>query len=168
MGLSIRAYAKHRGCSYEAVRRAISTGRIRRGVKQLGNAYDIDPDVADREWAVNTDDTKQNNMGRALSPRTPELTQARAVREMYNARLAQLEYEEKSGALCRVDEVKLSTFRTARLLRDALLNIPTRVVSEICALMGDLPADQKHEVLQILTREVHTALEQISEGDAPS
>ena len=49
MGLSIRAYARHRGVSHVAVKKAIDTGRI----TQLADGT-IDPDAADAQWAQNT------------------------------------------------------------------------------------------------------------------
>ena len=49
MGLSIRAYARHRGVSHVAVKKAIDTGRITQGADGT-----IDPDRADREWEQNT------------------------------------------------------------------------------------------------------------------
>jgi hypothetical protein len=169
MEVSIREYARHRGCSHEAVRRAIQAGRLNRSVKKLGRATAINVELADREWESNTDESKQNNMGPRANPeRFPNLTQVRAVRESYNAKLAQLLYEEKSGTLCRVEDVKLQAFKNARLLRDALLNIPIRVVNEIAATLGDLEPEKKHEVLVILSREVQLVLEQYTETDGPS
>jgi hypothetical protein len=47
MGLSIRAYARHRGVSHVAVKKAIDTARI----SQLPDGT-IDPAVADAQWAV--------------------------------------------------------------------------------------------------------------------
>ena len=41
------------------------------------------------------------------------------------ARLAKLEYEEKSGKLVSADEVKARAFRMARGARDALRRCPT-------------------------------------------
>lgn len=52
MGLSIRAYAKHRGVSDKAVRKAIQTGRIANAVLPDKS---IDCDLADRLWEANTD-----------------------------------------------------------------------------------------------------------------
>ena len=52
MGLSIRAYARHRGVSHVAVKKAIDTGRI----SQLPDGT-IDPVVADAQWAANTTPT---------------------------------------------------------------------------------------------------------------
>ena len=49
MGLSIRAYARHRGVSHVAVKKAIDTGRI----TALPDGT-IDPDAADAQWAQNT------------------------------------------------------------------------------------------------------------------
>ncbi|MBS1941695.1 MAG: elements of external origin [Bacteroidetes bacterium] len=49
MGLSIRAYARHRGVSHVAVKKAIDTGRIR----PLPDGT-IDPQAADAQWAQNT------------------------------------------------------------------------------------------------------------------
>jgi len=47
--ISLRAYARHRGCSLAAVQKAISSGRI----MPIGGK--IDAKLADREWAANTD-----------------------------------------------------------------------------------------------------------------
>lgn len=74
----------------------------------------------------------------ASAPLTPEpaagapsYAQSRAIREAYQARLAKLEYEEKSGKLVAVDQVKADAFRAARALRDALLNISGRIAHQL-------------------------------------
>lgn len=171
MGMSLREYGKHRGMGHEAVRRAIIDGRLVKSVSKDGRAYSIDPELADKEWEENTDSRKHNNKGkRAPKPvasAAPTFNQARAVREMYAARLTQLEYEERSGLLCKVEDVQLAAFKSARLTRDAMLNIPARVVNEIVALIGGLEADKRHEILQILNREIHAALEQEAESNGP-
>ncbi len=59
-GMTIRAYARHRGCSHEAVRLAISSGRI--STRPDGK---IDPVAADRGWRENTDPMK----GKGRAPR---------------------------------------------------------------------------------------------------
>ena len=51
MGVSIRQYAKERGCSHEAVRRAIAAGRLKKAVKKKGRNYDIDISKANLEFA---------------------------------------------------------------------------------------------------------------------
>jgi len=49
MGLSIRAYAPHRGVSHTAVAKAIKAGRI-----SVGPDGKIDPVKGDAQWARNT------------------------------------------------------------------------------------------------------------------
>ena len=49
MGLSIRAYARHRGVSHVAVKKAIDTGRISQETDGT-----LDPERADQEWQQNT------------------------------------------------------------------------------------------------------------------
>lgn len=61
----------------------------------------------------------------------PTYAQSRAIREAYQARLAKLEYEEKSGRLVPADQVKADAFKAARSLRDALLNISGRIAHQL-------------------------------------
>lgn len=49
MGMSNKAYARHRGLSPAAVRKALEYGRITKGPDGT-----IDPAKADRDWAANT------------------------------------------------------------------------------------------------------------------
>jgi hypothetical protein len=167
MGVSLREYARMRGLDKESVRLAVHDGRLSKSVTKKGTRYDIDPEVADQEWKANTNPAKQNNTKKKIAD-APSMAQARAVREMYAARLTQLEFEERSGLLCKVEDVKLSAFKSARLTRDAMLNIPARVVNEITALIGGLEADKSHEILLILQREIHSALEQEAGTYGPS
>lgn len=167
MGVSLREYARMRGLDKESVRLAVHDGRLAKSVTKKGTRYDIDPEVADQEWKANTNPAKQNNTKKKIAD-APSMAQARAVREMYAARLTQLEFEERSGLLCKVEDVKLSAFKSARLTRDAMLNIPARVVNEITALIGGLEADKSHEILLILQREIHSALEQEAGTYGPS
>jgi hypothetical protein len=165
MGVSMREYARLRGLDKESVRLAVKDGRLVRSVKKNGSRYDIDPELADEEWKANTNPAKQRETKNQAAP--PSMAQARAVREMYAARLTQLEYEERSGTLCKVEDVKLSAFKSARLTRDAMLNIPARVVNEITALIGGLEAAKSHEILLILQREIHSALSMEADKDGP-
>ncbi|WP_258305067.1 hypothetical protein, partial [Escherichia coli] len=52
---------------------------------------------------------------------------ARAVRETYSARLAKLEFEERTGKLISKDEVDIKYFQLARQLRDRMQQIPRKV-----------------------------------------
>ena len=61
MGISIRAYARERGVSDAAVRKAIKSGRI--SPEADGT---IDPTRADREWTRNTDTAQQRSPTRPV------------------------------------------------------------------------------------------------------
>lgn len=74
MGLSRRAYARHRGCAENAVRKAIASGRI-----TLEPDGTIDPAKADAQWSANTDPARQRGT-QAQPPAEPEPKAAPAKR----------------------------------------------------------------------------------------
>src|SRR3546814_11235518 len=71
MGLSIRAYARHRGVSHVAVKKAIDTGRI----SQLPDGT-IAPVVADAQWAANTTPTRRSVADVASDKPAPQVSEA--------------------------------------------------------------------------------------------
>ena len=86
----------------------------------------------------------------------PSYAQSRAIREAYQARLAKLDYEERSGKLVAIDQVKASAFKVARTVRDGLLNMPDRVAHE---LAHETDAAKVH---QRLSMEIRTVLESLA------
>ena len=143
--MSISAYAKHRKVSLAAVQDALKRGRIR-FTDSKGKW--IDPKKADQEWSRNTDFSKV----RDNETESKGYSTARTAREHYMARLAKLEYEEKSGKLVDVEKVKKQAFELARITRDAILNIPDRISAE---LVGITDQATMHSVL---TKELTNAL----------
>ena len=148
-GLSITAYARHRGVSHVAVLKAIKSGRI---AKEPDGS--IDPAKADVAWERNTNQAQKRKpqkpsvtsrresepeaqsetpVGPPIVNSGPSFAQSRAIKEAYNARLAKLSYEEKSGALVRTDSVKVAWFNTLRVLRDRALNLPDRLAPLLAA-----------------------------------
>ena len=134
MGVSLREYARMRGVSHTAVIKAVSAGRIT--TEPDGS---IDPKTADDLWDKNTrprgdsgepatDASRATGTGGA-----PDYKISRAIREAYAARLAKLDFEEKSGKLVSVDEVKIATFTMARQARDRLLQIPRKLAPAVIA-----------------------------------
>ncbi len=176
MGLSIRAYAQHRGVSHTAVAKAIKAGRI--SVEPDGK---IDPAKADAQWARNTLPSQSLNIG-AKKPAAkvetppvstpvstppletraaaPDYQTSRAIREAYAARLAKLEFEERTGKLLNADEVKVKYFNLARLLRDRIQQIPRKVAPQIVAAVVAQP-DQR-VVEDLLMEAIREALEELS------
>jgi hypothetical protein len=156
--ISARKYAEHRGISHTAVQKAIRQGRI-----HPTSDGRIDVEQADRDWGRNTTPAitprRTTQVHRAPDPSGgTTYAQSRAVRELYLARLAKIEFEEKSGKLVSRDEVTVAAFTKARTVRDNLLNIPDRVAAMLAA---ETSAARAH---QILTEEIRKALLELS-GD---
>ena len=167
MELSIRSYAKHRGVTEGAVRKAIKSGRISK--KANGK---IDPDLADRQWSKNTDpaqikkseEKEPTQEAKSISSSNPlsvgpSYQQSRAIKEAYNAKLTRLQFEKESKKLISVDEVKISAFNAARMTRDRMLNIPDRVIPQ---LVGKTDI---FEMKEILKTEIVKALEELSKNN---
>ncbi len=165
MELSGREYAKHRGVSEAAVRKAINNGRISKNKNGK-----IDPQKADSEWNKNTDpaqvkittptekpDYSQNSASNNLSG--PSYQQSRAIKEAYSAKLLRLQFEKESKKLIAVDDVKVAAFNVARMTRDRILNIPDRVIPQLVGKTNIF------EMKEILKTELVKALEELSKNN---
>jgi hypothetical protein len=166
--LSLRAYAKHRQISLRAVQKAIASGRI-----STTAAGKIQSDIADVQWGRNTaprpatrpaparvaksQPTHQiaEPLLRAESPGHTgiDYSKARAIRESYLAKLAKMEFEERSGNLISRHEVEVAAFNRFRTFRDNMLNIADRL-SAVLAAENDAAS-----VHQILSTDIRKALE---------
>jgi len=179
MQVSVAEYARMAGVSPQAIRKAIKDGRLLKSVTQDGRSYVIDPALADKEYNRNTAieqrrTAEQINAGKARA-RGEEVSEglgvnyskARAYGEGFKAKLLELEYREKAGQLTRTDDVKNATFKVIRLFRDAVQNIPIRVVNELAAVMGDVPPEKRHDMMLIMQREIDRALEQLADSSGP-
>ena len=84
----------------------------------------------------------------------PSLAQSRALREAYLARLAKLEYEQKSGLLVPADEVKVRWFKRIKAAQTRILGIP----ASCKARAADLPL----HVVAIIDAVCREALEDLA------
>ena len=157
MQLSIRQYAQHRGVSHAAVQKAIRQGRI-----QLTSEGKVDMEQADRDWTRNTGPstpTGRSPVEPGLSTRPsagPSFAQSRAVRELYMARLAKLEYERQAGKLLQADTVQNALASIMRDTRDHLLALPDRLAEAVAVETNPV------EVRNLLSREIRETLQQLS------
>jgi len=172
--MSLSDYARHRKVTPAAVSRAVKEGRISVEVDAETGKKRVDSDAADVEWSQNTDRAKQEGALSASEARagdapgdrgepTEEATQssyqlARARREHFNAKIAELNYQMRAGRLVDADEVTRAAFKTARAVREAMLNIPDRLASQ---LAGETDARRVHD---LLTAELERALEALADG----
>jgi len=91
----------------------------------------------------------------------PDYQTSRAIREAYAARLAKLEFEERTGKLISKAEVDVKFFQLARQLRDRLQQIPRKLAPEIVALVVADP--DVRGVTDILDVAIREALEDLAQ-----
>jgi hypothetical protein len=159
MGLSIRAYAKHRGVSDTAVHKAIRAGRITPGPDGT-----IDPTRADAEWASNSVQQTSGTRQRATTATVDiggatvtgnggsSLLQARTVNEVVKAQTNRVKLERLRGELVDRSQAISHVFRLAREERDAWLNWPARVSAQMAATLN-IDAHALHVALDTAVRE---------------
>ena len=156
MGLSIRAYARHRGVSHVAVMKAIDAGRITQ--EHDGT---VNPEQADREWEQNTaSPRKRSSMQNqatestqsTLSANGTSLLQARTVNEVVKAQTNKVRLAQLKGDLVDRPQAIAHVFKLARSERDAWLNWPTRISAQMAAKL-DIDAHTLHVALETAVRE---------------
>lgn len=146
--VSMRDYAKRRGVTVEAVSKAAKTGRI----SLVGKKVDVQ--AADRQWAANTQPGQMAAKRTRKAPskrskRTPAVpdteapaadstvnnyASARARREDYLARMAQSDFEERSGLLVNANEMKAEWAKLITEAKTRLLSVPIKCKSRLPAL----------------------------------
>lgn len=165
MGISIRAYARHRGVSDAAVRKAIAAGRITPEADGT-----IDAERVDREWARNSDAPRNGTATRAVKVAVAEaggtpgdgpaalpaggtsLLQARTVNEVVKAQTNKVRLARLKGELVDRPQAIAHVFKLARSERDAWLNWPARISAQMAAKLGVDPHTM-HITLEAAVRE---------------
>ena len=168
MGLSIRAYARHRGVSHVAVKKAIDTGRITPEADGT-----IEPNRADLEWAQNTVAARKPVAAKTASPAAEpirpasapvepvapplsaggtSLLQARTVNKVVKAQTNKVRLAQLKGDLVDRSQAIAHVFRLARTERDAWLNWPARISAEMAAKL-EVDAHELHVALESAVRD---------------
>ena len=160
MGVSIRAYARHRGVSDTAVRKAIATGRI-----TLEPDGTLDIQHADAQWVRNTQQQRTGpvqaqRVGQCESTmeQTPNLStgsvsllQARTANEAIKVQTNKVRLSRLKGELINRHDAITQVFKLARAERDAWLNWPERICGPMAAELG-IDAHALHFALEIAVR----------------
>ncbi len=178
VGGSLRAYARYRGCSVEAVRRAIKGQRLQEslGTASTGKPCIVDFKVADAEWAARTDLTKapayvktRAEVSAAVTPPVTlpvtgddeadafvTLAEACRRRMVWQAEMAELEYRQAASEV--VDK---------RELTERWADICTRVRTKLLGVAGKVKA--KYPALTLdqvaaMDAGIREALEELADG----
>lgn len=164
MGISIRAYARHRGVTDTAVHKAIRAGRI-----TPESDGTIDSRRADSEWVRNSgpvpsgtrakavkvavsDGADGNSAGASLPTGGTSLLQARTVNEVVKAQTNKVRLARLKGELVDRPQAIAHVFKLARAERDAWLNWPARISAQMAARLGVEPHTM-HVALEAAVRE---------------
>jgi hypothetical protein len=174
MGISIRAYARMRGCAKSAVEKAIKTKRI----TTLPDGT-IDPAKADQEWAKNT--FAGHTLNRAQARPTPRpapapppeaapssvsgdpvaaYLRARAVNETFKAKVSQMEYEERAGKLMPAARASEYAATFSAIVKDGLMAMPDRLSPMLAAV------DDEKAIHRMMVAEVSALLKKVSKAVA--
>lgn len=180
--ISIREAGRRMGVSDTAVRKAIASGRVTIAARTKGSDRPLLawPAVKD-DWERNSDPTTRTHVGPRSgaaapkqkplvklptntemaqqqespgAPQGPSIARSRAIREAYQAQLAKLEYEQKSGKLIDADEAKIRWFKLVTAAKTRILGIPAACK----ARAADLPLS----VVDIIDQVCREALEDLA------
>jgi len=180
MGISIRAYARHRGVTDTAVHKAIRSGRVTPEADGT-----IDADKTDAQWERNTSAPKAGTQRPVVKVKVPEidgpersgaggagatggmgatgsanvggsggtsLLQARTVNEVVKAQTNKVRLARLKGELVDRPQAIAHVFKLARSERDAWLNWPARVSAQMAAKL-EIDAHTMHVSLESAVRE---------------
>ena len=179
MGVSIRAYARHRGISDTAVHKALKTGRI---TAEPDGSIDIDR--ANHDWQLNTaqrekqsspqlgreasdpsrGDSSQGDPSQAheqqgeFSSGRTTYTQAKTANEVLKAHTNRVRLKQLKGEVIDRNEAIAHVFRLARQERDLWQTWPSRVSSQMAA---ELEVDA-HKLHVTLGRYIREQLEEVA------
>ena len=136
----------------------------------------IDPERANQEWAKNTfaGQTIHKATTSAQPPRVPPAPEptgpagdpvtaylrARAVKESFAARTAQLEYEERAGKLIQAVRASEYAATFSAIVKDALMAMPDRLSPMLAAV------DDEKAIHRMLVAEVSAWLRKVSKAVA--
>lgn len=173
-GIALSLYADLMGCTINAVKEAIESGKIDKGVDRSGKKPKIFPDIATIEWARNHAPEKiQNkelkaNLTKALMDagdidplnlgdddeldEDTSLNDADRIERIYKAKIRKLDYEKLMGIYVLAEDVKKSQFAVFQALRVSLQAIPEATVDKV------MTAKTRKDAVNIMRDAIEAAL----------
>ncbi|QQG36834.1 MAG: hypothetical protein HYS17_03420 [Micavibrio aeruginosavorus] len=161
-------YARRRDVSRQYIHRLVTQGKI-----PTDELKRIDPEIADAVLAQLSDPARRLNEMPEETESAAEIydqdpatepagnghasfAKFRSAREAYQAKLAQMDYEERAGKLVRKEEIDREAFEAARLIRDRFLSLPQELAGTLVGM-----TDEK-EIIQYLRGKIRDALMDVS------
>ena len=169
--ISIREFARRKGVSDTAIHKHIKAGHLKECIRQLSNGRPaLVADIAEREWtefgagthSAHFTKSKRSNghivaqSGGSLPQSDGTMLAAKKAKEVYAAKLAQLNYERAAGMMVSKEKVYKAFYAVGAELKQAIEKIPDRIIDDI------LSATDRHEAHAILYAALNEALEKLS------
>lgn len=145
--VGVVAYANHRGVHQTIVTRMIESKRIPFVMKNGRRMVNIKE--ADKAWPIEKPSQQQDEF-------VPDISKQEAFIKAYKARLAKLEYEEKSGKLINRELVRNQIVGSMRAIRDAIIGIPQKIAAEVASETDPYACES------IMMKEINTVLTELS------
>lgn len=169
--VSAREFASMVGLSSTSVGKAIKSGSISKGVAKdpQGNTIGIYPSIASAEWGKpfldhieppESDSDSEDVIDFAQGiPDNTSKSEADRMIAVFKAKKARLEYMQTEGDLIDKGLVYSRLYDFAGIVRDALMNVPDRIIDDVLA------ADGRNKAIIILGNEIASALTALSKTD---
>jgi hypothetical protein len=177
---SLRAFAARKGHAVSYWHKQKTLGRL--VMVDVGGTQMVDversealiaatADPGKRHMASVNDEQRAMHRGTATPPPLPSgsdhrgtsdsknatYMQAKTAREVYEAKTAQLEYEERVGLLVRAADVRNALAKNIASLREGFLQLPSRLVPLLVVESDPAKLDA------LLRQEIHAVLAQLTE-----
>lgn len=155
-GISKLEFAKRDGCDEKLVRVGVKQGRL--------VAFDdgsLDPALVGTPWRKRQEPKPRREKSADAPHSDIDYAEALRRKEVYLAKLRELEFDVKSGRLVEADAVAKAQFEIARRVHDQWMAWPNRIGPEIAAELG---ADHVQAVL-VLERYVRKHLDEIASAE---
>lgn len=181
--ISIPEAARRLGVSETAVHKAIAEQRISVAERTPKGYARLEWPAVRDEWLANSDTMKRSHVGSRGSPKraddegdflprsdspdegpqpttgaaksVPPIGQSRAIKEAYAAKIARLEFEERSKKVISAEEVEKSGRRLAAAIISGLYLIPDRISDELAGM------NDAHEIAAFLTKEFDQVVQEL-------
>ena len=152
--MNLVEYAEHSGRSKQLISRWVKPGGLlEKACRRNGRKVEIDVEMADTLIEMTLDKSKS----RKHSPQTKAFTgtyqDALTKDKYYAAALKKLKLDREKGLLVLKVAVEKESFECARQVRDAILNIPSRIAPILAAEKAE------SKVEKMLVSELTQALE---------
>ncbi len=179
--LSVRAYAKQIGIDEKSIRKAIESGKIKKGFDKKTNK--IIPSIANKEYgeaakvikpkagvgkkavAKKLEQNKSDSIQKPESDNLEDIadidnlsySEALRQREIVALKLDMIKLQEQEKVLIKKEIIDKVLYDHGNNFKKALLNIPSRVVSDVRA------APNETEAVAILDLEINNVLNQYTD-----